>query len=109
MSTTAHRQRPDHRAQQLGTARVDLAADDLVQLSVGVALFTTHLPDHEQSERLRPREELGSGRVGLAIRLVCDQRVLSRTRTSSVLVRRRVGRFAERPETRAAMARWVSE
>ncbi|MGW0903287.1 TetR/AcrR family transcriptional regulator [Streptomyces sp. NPDC002853] len=40
------------RAQQQGAARVDLAADDLVQLVVGVALSTAHRPDPEQSERL---------------------------------------------------------
>ncbi|MEU1212507.1 helix-turn-helix domain-containing protein [Streptomyces sp. NPDC005790] len=40
------------RAQQLGTARVDLAADDLVKIVVGIALSTAHRSDREQSERL---------------------------------------------------------
>ncbi|MGW0788834.1 TetR/AcrR family transcriptional regulator [Streptomyces sp. NPDC002911] len=40
------------RAQQLGTARVDLAADDLVQLVVGIALSTAHRSDRGQPERL---------------------------------------------------------
>lgn len=40
------------RAQQRGTARTDLTADDLVQLVVGVALSTARSEDEEQSERL---------------------------------------------------------
>ncbi|GAA2451380.1 TetR/AcrR family transcriptional regulator [Streptomyces pulveraceus] len=40
------------RAQQRGTARTDLTADDLVQLVVGIALSTARSEDEEQSERL---------------------------------------------------------
>lgn len=40
------------RAQQRGTARADLTADDLVQLVVGIALSTAHREDAEQPERL---------------------------------------------------------
>lgn len=52
--------------------------------------------------------KLGSDVLGLAARLVCDQLALPWTRTSSVLVRRRVGHRAERSETRPAIGRWVS-
>jgi AcrR family transcriptional regulator len=40
------------RAQRQGTARAGLAADDLVQLVVGVALSTTHRGDPAQADRL---------------------------------------------------------
>ncbi|MFF1649648.1 hypothetical protein [Streptomyces sp. NPDC058240] len=40
------------RAQQRGTARADLTADDLVQLVVGIALSTARREDAEQPERL---------------------------------------------------------
>ena len=39
-------------AQRRGTARADLAADDLVQLVVGVALSTVRSADEDQPERL---------------------------------------------------------
>ncbi|NDZ81072.1 TetR/AcrR family transcriptional regulator [Streptomyces sp. SID10853] len=40
------------RAQQCGTARADLTADDLVQLVVGIALSTARREDAEQPDRL---------------------------------------------------------
>ncbi|GGV27462.1 TetR family transcriptional regulator [Streptomyces longisporoflavus] len=40
------------RAQRQGTARTDLAADDLVQLVVGIALSTARGHDAEQPDRL---------------------------------------------------------
>ncbi|MFB4423138.1 TetR/AcrR family transcriptional regulator [Streptomyces sp. QL37] len=40
------------RAQQRGTARTDLTADDLVQLVVGIALSTARREDPDQPERL---------------------------------------------------------
>lgn len=40
------------RAQQQGTARADLTADDLVQLVVGIALSTARSHDAEQPDRL---------------------------------------------------------
>ncbi|MEU0992170.1 helix-turn-helix domain-containing protein [Streptomyces sp. NPDC005953] len=39
-------------AQQRGTARADLTADDLLQLVVGIALSTAHREDAKQAERL---------------------------------------------------------
>ncbi|MCX4985697.1 TetR/AcrR family transcriptional regulator [Streptomyces sp. NBC_00572] len=39
-------------AQTRGTARADLAAADLVQLVVGIALSTAHTPDPDQPDRL---------------------------------------------------------
>ncbi|MEU3750250.1 MULTISPECIES: TetR/AcrR family transcriptional regulator [Streptomyces] len=40
------------RAQRQGSARPDLTADDLVQLTVGVALSTAHRDDEERPARL---------------------------------------------------------